>query len=185
MKPLKILDIDKNTRVSLSYDLTPYAFEEVCGDMFGVQTLSIAKNYNLISSNDEVQDLVARVVDRIHYHNTNDYQEKRERIIGYWLAMNGYTFRFTTLRGYSQGEWADVVIYSKENESIDSAKESLENWFRGDIFNLNVEERKVFRSDDGEALDIWQFKDGVSAIMAATEEEIKDSIRENFNLVIA
>lgn len=186
-KPVEILEIDSETRITAYHDCEAYAFEDLCGDDFGVQTLSIARGYNDISSNDEVRDSVERVKDSIHYHSHNDYQDKRERVLGAWLSAKGYAYKFITLRGYSQGEWADVVIYTPIDnaEYLKYREVDLRNWFRGDVYVIARENLETYVNtiDSDNKIERWEIADCVGGVMLEDTNELATYAKDTWDLV--
>lgn len=180
-KALEVFGVDEDTRIAVYNDWSHYDYQEVCGDGLGVQTLSIHRQYRDISSKDEVAQVVARVKDSIHYHSHDNYADKRERVIGAWLSAKGYAYEFITLRGYSQSEWAEVVIYTEaENaEYLGGYRRALENWFRGDVYTVAVEKRKVFTAEDGETIETWNVQDAISCVDSDNIEDLEQYARWN------
>jgi hypothetical protein len=186
-KPVEILEVNGNTRVATYHDYEAYAFEDLCGDDFGVQTLSIARGCNDISSKDEVAEAVERVKDSIHYHSHNDYGDKRERVLGAWLSAKGYAFEFISLRGYSQGEWADVVIYTPIDnaEYLKYRKEDLKAWFRGDVYVVAREnlETYVNTTDSDNTIERWEIADSIGGVMLDSTSDLEAYAKDTWDLV--
>lgn len=182
--PIQIFEIDSQTRIAVYQDYHPYKMEHLCGNGFGVQTLNIARNLSEISSDDEVKETVRRVRDSIHYYNYNDYEDKRERVLGAWLSAKGYAFDFVTLRGYSQGEWADVVVYTpiQNAEYLKYQIEDLQNWFRGDVFVLTKENLETYVNvhDDSNEIKRWEYADSIGGVLGDSNELLFEKAKEYF-----
>ncbi len=173
-QPIKVFELDDNTRITAYYDNYPYDLPELVGDNFGIQTLNISKDYREINFSDEVMDIVERVKNSVNYFTHNNYQEKRERILTFWLSRRGYCFEFITLRGYSQSDWADVLVYTKlDQEYLNHRISELKDWFRGDVYLVAVERKKVFTASDGETLERWDIEDSVSGVLVDNESEFE------------
>lgn len=173
-QPIKVFELDNNTRITAYYDNYPYDLPELVGDNFGIQTLNISKDYREINFSDEVMDIVERVKNSVNYFTHNNYQEKRERILSFWLSRRGYCFEFITLRGYSQSDWADVLVYTKlDQDYLNHRISELKDWFRGDVFIVAVERKKVFIASDGETLERWDIEDSVSGVLVDNESEFE------------
>jgi len=187
-KPVEILEIDSTTRITAYHDFEAYAFEDLCGDEFGVQTLNIARGYNDISTKDEVEEAVRRVKDSIHYHSHNDYEAKRERVLGAWFEAKGYAFEFITLRGYSQGEWADVVIYTPIDnaEYLKYRKEDLRAWFRGDVFVVARENLETYVNtiDSDNSIERWEIADSIGGVMLDLPKDLESYAKDTWDLEI-
>lgn len=164
----KTIQIDEDTRIQIDYDTDRYEFGDAIGDMFGVQTLDIARNYNDISTDDDVKHAIERFRDTYNYfsHPTN-YRELRERAISLWLWTTDYDFKFVSLRGYSQGEWADVLIYQKKEYEVDldEGAKTLDSWFAGDVFIARHQTRKVYTAEDGDTIDQWETDDAIGGLV--------------------
>jgi hypothetical protein len=70
-----------------------------------------------------------------------------------------YAYVFHTLKGYSQGEWNEVVAYSNQfsQEQLEElVKGELDTFYKGEVYEVSVEHAKVFTSQDGEELLKWE-----------------------------
>jgi len=173
-QPIKVFEIDNNTRITAYYDAYSYELDELLANEFGIQTLNISRDYREINFSDEVMDIVERVKNSVNYFTHNNYQEKRERILTFWLSRRGYCFEFITLRGYSQSDWADVLVYTKlDQEYLKHRISELKDWFRGDVYLVAVERKKVFTASDGETLERWDIEDSVSGVLVDNESEFE------------
>jgi hypothetical protein len=174
--PELLEQIDENTRLTSDYDFHTYSLGDILWHDTGVQTLGIARGYNLISTNDELKDGIERIVSSLNYHTHRNYQDARQRVIGAWLSAKGYVYKFVSLRGYSQGEWADVVVYMPMENSMEYLEggeiETLEAWFRGDIYNVAKEQRKIYRAEDGDTIERWETIESVGGVFGSVEDLI-------------
>jgi len=161
-----------------------YSIEEYIGEGVGIQTLSVSRYLYEVSTNDEVAKVVSRVKDSIHNYSHDDYTEKRERVIGAWLTAKGYAYEFISLQGYTQGDWAEVVVYAKSDE-IESLKPIIKDvraiW-RGDVYTMTLQKSKVYTAEDGETLTDWEWQDAIGGVICHTEEEAEQYAREVFSL---
>jgi hypothetical protein len=187
-KPVEVFEIDSNTRITAYHDTYGgYALEDLCGDDFGVQTLNIARGYNDISTKDEVEEAVRRVKDSIHYFNHEEYADKRERVIGAWLSAKGYAYEFVSLRGYSQGEWADVVIYTPNDnaEYLKYRKADLQAWFRGDVYVIARENLETYVNtiDSDNSIERWEIADSIGGVMLDLPKDLESFAKDTWDLV--
>lgn len=184
--PIMELEIDSTTRITAYYDDFPYSFEDLCGDDFGVQTLRIARNFNEISSKDEAREAIAEIVARFNYHTHDNYEELRERWIGWWLSQNGYAYEFLCLRGYSQGDWADVVIYTPMDnaEYLKHQRQALENWFRGDVYVIARENLETYVNtiDSDNTIERWEMADSIGGVMLEDSDELLAYAKDTWDL---
>jgi hypothetical protein len=172
--PELLEQIDENTRLTSDYDFHSYSLADILSDFTGVQTINIASGYHNISTgDDDISTGVNRIVEAFPYWN-KDYEAKRERAIGAWLTAKGYVFEFVSLRGYSQGEWADILVYTTldNSEYLYGEIDTLNSWFRGDIYNIAKEQRKIYRADDGDTLEVWETVDSVGGFIGVSVEDM-------------
>lgn len=175
--PELLEQIDDNTRLTSDFDFDYYDLGDVLTDDTGVQTLSIARGYNNISTDDDLKDGIERIVASLNYHTHRSYQDARERVISAWLSAKGYAVKFVSLRGYSQGEWADVVMYTPLESDLtadylNGEARTLRAWFRGDIYNVAKEQRKIYRAEDGDTIEQWETIDSIGRIIADSRDEL-------------
>jgi hypothetical protein len=172
--PELLEQIDDNTRLTSDYDYGTYTLGDILSDFTGVQTINIASGYHHISTgDDDIARGVNRIVEAFPYWYKH-YEAKRERAIGAWLTAKGYVFEFVSLRGYSQGEWADILVYTTldNSEYLDGEIETLKSWFRGDIYNVAKEQRKIYTAEDGDTLEQWETIESVGGIIGSVEDLI-------------
>jgi hypothetical protein len=180
MKKLEIIETNKPTyektlgneqRLTLSPDNWPIAYEEILGDLIGVQTLSIARGLREIQANDKHRDQVAQIVDRL-----GRYEEETKTAISKHLTRAGLVYEFVSLRGYSQGDWAEVVIYGDKEffGTLTAEANTLDAWFKGEIYTLSLENLKTYKAEDGESLGRWETEDALSQIVISDSYGIKD-----------
>lgn len=172
--PQVLEQIDENTRLTSDYDFHNYDIADIMSSDFEIDTLDIARGYNNISTNSDLKDGIERIVSSLNYHTHRNYQDARQRVIGAWLSAKGYAFKFVSLRGYSQGEWADVVIYTPiENaDYLEGEFKALGDWFRGDIYNVAKEQRKIYRAEDGDTIELWETVESVGGVFGSREDLI-------------
>jgi len=178
------IEIDETTRVVVTPDESGYSIEEYLGDGVGIQTLSVSRYLYEVSTSDEVTKVVSRVKDSIHYHSHDDYTEKRERVIGAWLTAKGYSYEFVGLQGYTQGDWAEVVVYAKadEIESLKPIVKDVRALWRGDVYTLTLQKSKVYTAEDGDILTDWEWIDAIGGVILHNEEDAEKYAREIFSL---
>ena len=158
MTTLEIIETDKPTyektlnseqRLTLRPDYWHPAYEEILGDLIGVQTLSIARGLEDIQANDKHREPIAAIIDRL-----GRYEEETKTAIGKHLTRAGLVYEFVSLRGYSQGDWAEVVMYGEKEffGNLRTEANTLDAWFKGEIYHFTLENLKVYKAEDGESL---------------------------------
>ena len=141
------------------------------GDFIGVQTLSVARGLNDIQANDKHREPIAAIIDRL-----GRYEEETKTAIGTHLTRAGLVYEFVSLRGYSQGDWAEVVIYGDKEffENLRLEATTLDAWFKGEIYHFTLENLKTYTAEDGETLGRWEIEDSLGQIVISDSYGIKD-----------
>ena len=176
----KFFEVVDGFRVRVEQSDFEWTLEELIGDDVGVQSIMIADRLAPIRTNDEVADVVERVVDSFTYYTHQfTYNSKRERVLGAWLNANRYLHKFVSLRGYSKGEWADVVVYVKDDyetsaEHLTNVVQTVRAWFRGDVYRFVLEEAKIFTADDGEQLTEWREVESCGGWVSSDDEQLHE-----------
>jgi hypothetical protein len=154
--------LNNEKRLALWPELGQVDLEDILGDLIGVQTLSIDRFLSEIKTNDKHRDPIAEIVER-HGRRTTE----TETAISKHLNRAGMNYQFVSLRGYSQGDWAEVVIYADGDTigNLNGAADELRAWFRGDIFNITLETLKTYTAPDGESLARWEIEDAVGRMV--------------------
>ena len=163
--------LNNEKRLALWPELGQVDLEDILGDLIGVQTLSIDRFLSEIKTNDKHRDPIAEIVER-HGRRTTE----TETAISKHLSRAGMTYQFVSLRGYSQGDWAEVVIYA-DGETIgnlNGAADELRAWFRGDIFNITLETLKTYTAADGESLARWEIEDALGGMVISESYGLKN-----------
>jgi hypothetical protein len=168
------LVINDTTRVRAYYDEDSYSLDYVVGDDLGVYTLDISRGYKDISQGDYTEEL-GRLQDRL----TRDQWESG---IGKYLATAGYTYKFVSLRGYSQGDWADVVIYTNDTYDLTASGEALDTWFKGDIFTVCLEKLETYTSSSGNTIERWEIEDSIGCITFSDDYTLETVANDYFTL---
>lgn len=176
----KVFEVVDGFRVRVEQSDCEYTLEELIGDDVGVQSIMVADRLAPIRTKDAVVDVVERAVESFHYYSHQfNYDIKRERVIGAWLGASGYLHKFVSLRGYSKGEWADVVIYVKDDyetsgEHLQNVVGMVRSWFRGDVYRFVLEEAKIFTADDGEQLTEWREVESCGGWVSSDDEQLHE-----------
>jgi hypothetical protein len=160
-KPTYETTLDNKQRLALWPEYGEIDFDEILGDLIGVQTLSISSGLREIQTDDKHRDQVAKIIDRL-----GRYEEETETAISNHLTRAGLSYEFVSLRGYSQGDWAEVVIYGDKEFFGNLRLEAnvLDAWWKGEIYTLTLENLKTYSATDGESLSRWEIEDACGRI---------------------
>ncbi len=170
-KPTYEKTLDNNQRLALWPELYQIEFEEILGDLIGVQTLSISSGLREIKTDDTHRDQVAEIIDRL-----GRYEEETKTAISKHLTRAGLSYEFVSLRGYSQGDWAEVVIYGDKEffGNLRFEANVLDAWWKGEVYTLTLENLKTYSATDGESLARWEIEDALGQICISDGYGIKD-----------
>jgi hypothetical protein len=170
-KPTYETTLNNNQRLALWPEYGPIDFDEILGDFIGVQTLDIDRGLAPIETKDEHRDQIAQIVER---HGRRG--DETETAISKHFTRAGLSYEFVSLRGYSQSDWAEVVIYGDKEffGSLTPEKNVLDAWFKGEIYNLTLESLKTYKAEDGESLGRWEIEDAIGQICISKSYGLKD-----------
>ena len=163
--------LNNEKRLALWPELGQVELEDILGDLIGVQTLSIDRFLSEIKTNDKHRDPIAEIIER-HGRRTTE----TETAISKHLSRAGMNYQFVSLRGYGQGDWAEVVIYAEADTigNLNGAADELRAWFRGDIFNITLETLKTYTAPDGETLARWEIEDALGGMVISESYGLKN-----------
>lgn len=140
---------------------------EILGDGWNVFTIANADRLSPInygSLTDELEKIAERFV---HY----DYETKIHAL-KLFFAIKGIANKAISLRGYSQGEWHDIIIYN--DNAGDSAEwmndadaiDPLRAWYRGDIFDVIAEKLVIYTQlQTGATVEQWEEIDRLGGVI--------------------
>lgn len=140
---------------------------EILGDGWNVYTLANADRLIPIkcgSLTDELDEVNGRF----------DYlvRSYRAHLIKLYLSIKGIAFKEISLRGYSQSEWHDVIIYNDDaGNSADwmndaDAIDPLRAWYRGDIFDVIAEKLVIYTQlQTGATIEQWEEVDRLGGVI--------------------
>lgn len=157
----------------------------------GILTVRAGRNYNHLQLGVHADD--AKVaMDYADEYGTDDepYEAALRR-----LRRLGFSADYYSLRGHSQGEWMDVLMWVRkptepdEIDYLESTADAVQSWFAGDIYQLIHEERVEYvRADnrDAEEPDLveWEEVDrcGGFYIDPWDEGEVTSCARDHFTI---
>lgn len=160
----QLFPLDQDTRISVWQDLDARDYlREWEHEYFGVFTLGVSRDLRPLELNAE-----------LHKDNLNAIREwlngdKWHEAITKHFRRQNYLSRIITLRGYSQGEWADVVIWTTleqdQQAALDSFYDELTAWFRDGFYNVALEKRVVYTAPDGRTLEQWEVEDAIGGVL--------------------
>jgi hypothetical protein len=170
-KPTYQTTLENGQRLALWHELGLVDREDVIGDLVNIQTLEIDRHLKPISTDDEHRDPIAEILEA--HHGDRDAQKMA---ISKHLDRAGLSHAFVSLRGYSQGEWAEVVVYS-DSELISywgGVADDLNAWFRGDVYAIELQTLKIYKAEDGTELARWETDQWTGLVLISDSYGMKD-----------
>ena len=180
-----MFQISPTVRVVAEYEQDYETIGEVANNIgIGVQTLHHPIHFRTYSTDDEIGSAIQDILGNGH---DNDEVEAQ---VTWYLTDNGIPFIITCLKGFSQGEWHDMVIYSPDKswttEQLSGVAEEFDALFAGEVYRVYVEHAKVFTAPDGDTRTEWNRDDDFD--MAEVTEKLfslnADFIKATFNLEV-
>jgi len=100
-----------------------------------------------------------------------------------------YAYVFHTFKGYSQGEWNEVVAYSNQlsQEELEGiVKEELDTYYKGEVYDVFVQKATVFTSPDGDVRLEWDTDEDFECVEVVQEffTLTADFVQETYGLEV-
>jgi hypothetical protein len=175
---IAIHQLTESTRITARYDTMTYAIEDIIGDECGVVSLEIARNLMPIKQDlwaTGLADDILRLTDNFIYKDS----ELRERAITRYLNLKDCDSLIVNLQGYSQSEWARVVIFNTRgsDQKLTDIKNALDEWFKGDIYSIHSQVLETYTNDTDPSDKIydWQTRDSLYCNLA-TDKGIESDL---------
>ena len=156
----QVFQISPSVRVVADYEEDYDTIDQVARNLgLGVQTLQAPNHFIQYSTDDEYSDDIQAIIGEAIYEGSHSYTNLK---VEQFLEGKGIPFIITTLKGFSQGEWHTMVIYSPDKtwktEGIGwlgSVVNEFDARFAGEVYRVSVEYAKVFTANDGETRTEW------------------------------
>lgn len=188
-EPVEILQITDTVRVAAYWDYD--ASGPFDWDMVFVQTLEKAERLSPLSSDDGHAEPIAEIRANNPFKSYDGYtraqldkrDEWEQNAISKHLERAGYECRFWNLRGTSQGEWANVVVYAEAGIIFDWAayERECQAWYRGEVYWLALERLETYRNENGKTISQWEAVDTFGEIYLL-DGLTREIAAEHFNL---
>lgn len=172
------LEISETERVAVYQSEDYHPWEDYLGDTLGVFVLE-RDRYLSDFSRGEHTDSLHSLLNRIDH-------SQYESAVGKYLSLAGLHYTRLSLRGYSQGDWAEVIIYGDDTWATSKeTAESVKSWFRGDIYDLAHEKLLTFTSEDSDrVIKSWEVLDSIHGVMLESYEDTKDFAKSDFGITL-
>lgn len=166
MTPEMILEINDRHRYTATIDCEPFDYlNDQDADAWGLFTVSIDRSYRPLELDTfGINDKLKSITDW-HGHSWNS--DELEKAIAKTITRAGYEFMFVQLTGYSQGDWAYVVLYWQPafHNYVSGLVNELEAWFRGDVYTISLEELETYTSSSGVSIQRWEVIDSLGRVI--------------------
>lgn len=164
--PELTIEIDANYRYAAYYDTDAFDYlHEWDNDAWGVFTLAIDRQYRpLMLDTFGINDRLQTIVDWYSFSwNDNTLDKQLEKAI----TRAGYRSMTFSLKGYSQGDWAYVVLYWNDEaiSDISGVAEELEAWFRGDVYTIALEKLETYKNESGAEKHYWECVESIGRVI--------------------
>lgn len=156
-----IHEIDETTRLAASYDDTRYALADIAGDGLNVFVLLQPSRMMDFSS--------GNLTDHLELIRDSWQPERVNHALALYFGIVGVAYKRVTLTGYSQGEWAEVIVYNSSPEDPaewledPAAFDDLRRWFAGDIYRVDLQKLVIYTAPNGNTMEVWETVDEKSA----------------------
>ena len=142
-------------------------------DNWGLYTVAIDRSYVPLSLDTfDLNDQLSRIQEwQRHDWNNGELETALTKSI----TRNGYSHIYLNLHGYSQSDWAYVVLYWKEEwlSDVSGLINELEAWFRGDVYTIALEELVTYTNAARPMgiIERWEIVDSISQIILTDDHE--------------
>lgn len=143
--------ISPSVRVVANYSDDHEGIDEVIANMgLAIHTLRVARNFREYKTETEFTDELTEIVD--------DETLIEDSVTDYFTSEQ-VPFVIYHLKGFSQGEWHDVVIYDPKKSWTPEQLEGIGNYvdaiFSGEVYDVKVQQAKVYTAKDGSEVVEW------------------------------
>lgn len=167
-------EIDETTRLVAYPDYTNWDLFEILGDGLNIETISCADRLTEINYG-TFKDELGSIKTRLEYA----FDSYKGHALKLYLSIKGIAYVQKVLRGYSQGEWHEVLIYNSSpdepSEWLHDEKsfEDLKAWYRGDVFTIETQKLEIYTNlRNGDLLEKWETIDSRSGVLITDETEL-------------
>lgn len=143
--------ISPSVRVVANYSEDYEGIDEVIANMgLAIHTLRVARNFTEYKTETEFTEGITEAVE--------DETLIEDSVTDYF-TYEQVPFVIYHLRGFSQGEWHDVVIYDPKRvwttEGLTNIGEYIDAMFAGEVYDVKVQQAKVYTAKDGSEVVEW------------------------------
>ena len=166
MQPEMTIELGERYRYAAYPDTDYFNYlKEYDWDNWGLYTIAIDNSYNRLSLDTfGINDRLATA--QSHYEfswNSKTLETELQKA----AKRAGYESQWLTLQGYSQGQWACVLLYWHPDwlSNPSGLIQELEAWWRGDVYSLRLEKLETYTSATGNTIERWELVDSISQVI--------------------
>ena len=138
-------------------------------DLLGCFPTNVAWGYNGFFSGDKnILEELTRLARDTEAGSPKDLEQE---LTDYLVNEHGMRVMPFSLRGYSQSEWMDVILWMSPENGTDIADEilkefgmELDAYFKGDVFYVQLEQLVTYYGPNGKTISRWEALDGVDTM---------------------
>jgi hypothetical protein len=171
--------------------MTSYSLQDVIGEEFGVIVLDGPREVRATyGDTHNLEDAVRGLADKF-YRDKRGWWDRRNRAISLYLNLMGFDCTIQMLRGYSQGEWCEIVLIRKRNTVWDQEGYNIVDtvpyvnaWFAGDIYSIVHEKLETFANvnDPEDTVEQWREVDSISCQMLLESKDFVQIAKIEFDI---
>jgi hypothetical protein len=166
MEPQEIIQLSDTHRYACYVDTNHFDYlHDWDHDAWGLFTLGIDRQYRPLKLDTfGINDRLQKIVDWYSFDwNDNTLDKQLEKAI----TRAGYKSMQFSLKGYSQGDWAYVVLYWRDDaiSDISGVIQELEAWFRGDVYTITLEKLETYKNESGAEKHYWEPIESIGQVL--------------------
>lgn len=144
------------------------------GDV-GCFPIRMARGYNGLFAGDK--NLLEELRQEFENSEAPDIDGRQNELIHYLEREHGMEVLPVSLRGHSQGDWMDVLLWYKPNPELGGGSgvavaravllelaRDLQCYFAGDVYQLVVEELITYTAPNGNTIERWETVEDVDPV---------------------
>jgi hypothetical protein len=128
---------------------------------YQIFTTRISRDLYPLLTRDEHTDALQDIVDQHEWNTRVGGDQPRTDALMTYLDQNGMAGKLVKLNGYTQSEWAEVLVYRPKHESDELTWDIriLRQWFAGDVYIIAYEELITYTAPNGNTIERWETVD--------------------------
>lgn len=163
MKPQEIIQVNEKNRYALYWAEDYFDYLNEWEHEWGLYSMDYPGRLGKLEL--DTHGLNSDLAFMLNYRGGIDNQEDNETATAKHLARKGFDCEFIALRGSSQGEWHDVVVYWSKEKNYRDNWDELREWYSGQVFHVALEELVSYYGSNGRHMEVWEQVETASHVM--------------------